>query len=265
MLEEHGKRNKGRPYRTSAGIPFILRYPDKVPKGKIIKSALSSIDFAPSILSLMNAEDHGVEFDGKDFTPELLNDRNMTNYNRIRFTFDTGRTPMWAAAIQRNYKLVISAAGIPWLFDLKADPYEMVNFFDEPSYAIQRDLLLTRLLSTLQKHNIPLVNQTEVIYLSTPECHDAKDRIDITNMTATTCAALDRSSTECSDEKVQELCPSTCGSCCKNSWNKEIWVRGELKSCDNLHGECSKNQVQAFCPETCERYNECTAYRVEKD
>jgi uncharacterized sulfatase len=28
LLGEHGKLNKGQPYETSAGIPFIVKYPD---------------------------------------------------------------------------------------------------------------------------------------------------------------------------------------------------------------------------------------------
>lgn len=256
MLAEHGKMNKGRPYRTSAGIPFILRYPGKVQKGKIIKTALSSIDFAPSILSLMNAEDHGLEFDGQDFTSELLNERSVTNYQRIRFTFDTGKTPMWAAAIQRQYKLVISAAGIPWLFDLKVDPFEMINFFDDPKYINTRILLLDELYKAMELHQIPLADYSNYILWSTPGCYDSRDRIYISKESKVSCMDLDSTSTECSIDKVKKLCPVTCGSCCIDSVG-EFWIEGKLKRCENLQYRCGKSKVQAFCPETCSHIVPC--------
>ena len=49
MLGEHAKLNKGMPYETSMGVPFIVKYPRKVLKGKIIETAYSTIDFAPTI------------------------------------------------------------------------------------------------------------------------------------------------------------------------------------------------------------------------
>ena len=52
MLGEHGQLDKATPYETSAGVAFIVKYPRQVPKGKVIETAYSTIDFAPTILSL---------------------------------------------------------------------------------------------------------------------------------------------------------------------------------------------------------------------
>jgi uncharacterized sulfatase len=90
MAGEHGKEAKGRPYRTSAGIPFILRYPNRIEGGKVSRTARASIDFAPTILSLMDIN-HELEFDGSDFKDELSSSDNETNWKNIVFSFDTGR------------------------------------------------------------------------------------------------------------------------------------------------------------------------------
>ena len=171
MLAEHGKMRKGRPYRTSAGIPFIVRYPAKERQGKIIKTSYSSIDFAPSILSLMDAVDEEIQFDGVDFSDELLSEDMVTNGDHISFTFLTGDRPAWAAAIMKQYKLVVSSVDIPYLFDLKEDPYEIINFFDSPTHKAPKKLLSNALIKALNEHDIPLKNQTNHFgRLGSPAC-----------------------------------------------------------------------------------------------
>ena len=52
LLFEHGKINKGMPYKTSMGVSFILKYPRKIVPGKVLETPHSHIDFAPMLLSL---------------------------------------------------------------------------------------------------------------------------------------------------------------------------------------------------------------------
>ncbi len=93
--------NKGRTFRTSARIPFILRYHGKVLEVMQINSALTSVDFAPSILSLMGVENHGgAAFDRIDFSSEILSQVCSTDYNRTRFLF----IPKWAAVLELERK-----------------------------------------------------------------------------------------------------------------------------------------------------------------
>lgn len=257
MLGEHGKMNKGRPYRGAAAVPFIVRYPGFVPQGKLVKTAHSSIDFAPSILSLMGVTDDSLQFDGKDFTKEMLNAKNMTNWGEIVFSFDTGKSPVWAAAIKRHYKLVVSAVDTPWLFDLQRDPYEIINYFDDSDYTVIKNTLLDALFVEMNEHDIPLRHHTQYIFWSTPECMDTKDRISIGSSKYITCADLNASSDKCSKWKFKTLCPQTCGPCCKNSLNKPFWLDGELKQCVDLKDFCNKGKVQQLCPVTCAKFTGC--------
>lgn len=252
LLGEHGKMNKGRPFRTSAGVPFILRYPGKVMEGKEINSVLTSVDFAPTILTLMGVEDHGgATFDGTDFSNEVLNTFPSTNYPRTRFSFDSNDNPQWAAAMRRQHRLVVSKNEYPWLFDLDADPFEVENFFDVPRYRNVRDRLLEQLKNALEEYDIPL-SKTMFIYWSTPACIDSSDRIQIDSINYT-CEDLGNSLSMnlcTTNEALSKHCAVTCNNCCEDSTG-ELWVNGETLPCSKLSNRCGKAKVREFCPETC--------------
>lgn len=245
--------NKGRPYRTSAGIPFILRFPEKVRQGKRIQSAFSSIDFAPSILSLMGVKDHGIQFDGIDFSKEVSRSALITNYPRSRFIYDSSDDSNWIAVIRRNLKLVLSRNGIPWLFDLTTDPFETINYFGKPKYAISQAALLDDIFKIFDEKTIPSFKRTKIIYWSKPACLDSKDRI-IIDSKSYTCDHIGTSlqPSKCNEKQLQNHCPVTCNSCCKDSVGK-IWVDGVLRMCNELKPMCrKKKKIQRFCPQTCE-------------
>ena len=118
LLFEHGKLNKGEPFETSAGIPFLIRHPGTIPAGKIVETAYSSVDFLPTILGLMGVTGVDMNFHGVDGSQELLNDDMISHdEDKIIISMDTGETPVWAMAQMGNYKLVVSQIEIPWLFD----------------------------------------------------------------------------------------------------------------------------------------------------
>lgn len=251
LLGEHGRISaKGLPFRTSAGIPFIVRYPEKVLSGKIIKSALSSVDFAPSILTLMGVEDHGFESDGVDFSTSLTNDRKWINSYQKQVVFDVGQSYDWVAVIMQHLKLVVSSKDIPWLFDLKADPFEIINFFDDPNYEEAQQSLLENILISIPKYDIPIDGKK--LKWSKPACWDSGDRVEV-NAEYYTCADIGKSlpfSNCASSEALQQHCPVTCGVCCKDSEGK-MWIKGSLYGCDELNRYCGSGMVKQFCPLKC--------------
>ena len=85
MMGEHANYNKGKPYQSSAGVPFIIRYPGHVKNGKIVKTAYSSPDFAPTILSIMGVDHSDISFQGIDGSEEILNDSKWTKNQRFFF------------------------------------------------------------------------------------------------------------------------------------------------------------------------------------
>lgn len=207
----------------------------------------------------MKVQNHGLISDGIDFTPELLSPKLKTNWDNVAFTFDTGKTAQWAAVIKNQYKLVVSSFEIPWLFDLNEDPFEIINYFDDPNYQEISTELLDHLFWTIRTQDIPLKYASSQMYWSKPDCFDSKDRIQFFDK-AVTFADLEKNSIECTNRPlVRELCPITCGTCCKNSVAKPLWHRGTLKYCSDLKQFCNSLKVQTLCPTTCKEQTGCSA------
>ena len=153
LLGEHGKINKGLPYETSARVAFMMRYPKKIKPGKYIEKAYTMADFTPTILGLMgiktSKEFHGMNAakDFKSSKKQLINERTvyLTNANK-----------RWVSAVNNQYKLVMSPLDKPWLFDLKNDPDELVNFYNNPNYSEIAKSLKKELYVQMERFNEPL-------------------------------------------------------------------------------------------------------------
>ncbi|MBJ7881559.1 sulfatase family protein [Gelidibacter salicanalis] len=152
MFFEHNRRNKGVPYEASARIPFIIRYPNKIPKGKVINTAYTNVDFAPTILSLMNVKTDA-KFHGLDTSEDYTNTDKVVNSDRITYYAKSGG--WWVTAVNDRYKLVIDKKEKPYLFDLEKDPNELINFYYNKDYADIAKMMQTELFIQLKKYDEP--------------------------------------------------------------------------------------------------------------
>ena len=132
MMCEHCRMNKGLPYKTSVGIPFVLRYPAKVPAGKVIHTAYTTVDFFPTLMGLMGIRKGLPDFHGLDASGDFTSSEKELSDDRIVYVRHSAGA--WVAAFDRRYKLVLSEADKPWLFDLEKDPDELRNFFGREGY-----------------------------------------------------------------------------------------------------------------------------------
>jgi hypothetical protein len=250
--DSHAEKNKGRPYETSAGIPLLIRYPNRIKPSKIIQTAYSSVDFTPTILKLMDIEHPGTQFHGVDATPELLSDVMLSNEDKIVFTMDS--SARWAAAVTNGYKLVVSKSDVPWLFDLFKDPDELFNYFEGPDNAGIRQTLQTALFTALKNYRIPLANVGAFLW-DMPSCRDTNNAVTLSNDKKILCSDLgvSQSMQRCDVYAiVRTECPKKCSQCvCQDSPGK-IWISGELKTCGEVQQHhCSNAAVTWFCPSTC--------------
>jgi arylsulfatase A-like enzyme len=141
MLYEHGKRDKGLPYKTSAGVPFIVKYPKKIKQGKVVETARSHIDFMPTILNLMGINHEDSSFDGKDFSSDLLSSEQIVNDIQNIIHMSGNR---WVAAVSSQFKLVQPhslESGDSWLFDLENEPDELINYYNDETYFDAKQIL----------------------------------------------------------------------------------------------------------------------------
>ena len=135
---EHNRQNKGVPYEGSARIPFIISYPAKYPGPVVVDEALTCVDFLPSVLKIMGVKAAGKE-EGRDASRLMLTGNAPEGWVDVAFMRATGHR--WICAVSDQHKLVLDPYGRPWLFDLKRDPDEMINFFTDKNYrGVVRDL-----------------------------------------------------------------------------------------------------------------------------
>jgi len=132
LMGEHGRVDKGLPYEASAKVPFLLRYPGKVKPGKQIEKAYTLADFAPTVLGLMGVDHSAYSFHGIDASSDFKSKTMKVEDDRI--VYMTNANSNWVAAVNNHYKLVLSPHDKPWLFDLKRDPDERINFYNDPEY-----------------------------------------------------------------------------------------------------------------------------------
>lgn len=152
MFFEHNRRNKGVPYEGSSRIPFIIRYPNKIPAGKILNTAYTNVDFTPTILSLMNVKTDA-KFHGLDTSEDFINNIKEITSDRITYFAKSGG--WWVSAVNDRYKLVIDKKEKPYLFDLEKDPDELINFYNDPTYASIAKMMQTELFKQLNKYDEP--------------------------------------------------------------------------------------------------------------
>ncbi|TYA71720.1 sulfatase family protein [Seonamhaeicola marinus] len=158
MFFEHNRRNKGVPYEASSRIPFVIRYPDKIPSGKVIHTAYTNVDFAPTILSLMGVETNA-KFHGLDTSEDFTNNQKELDSDRITYFAKTGG--WWVSAVNNRYKLVLDKEESPYLFDLEKDPFELNNFYNDPAYKTIATKMQAELLKQMKEFEEPGLTQSK--------------------------------------------------------------------------------------------------------
>jgi uncharacterized sulfatase len=165
MCGEHGRHNKGIPLEASARIPFLLHAPGKVKPGTVVRQALATVDFKPTILALLGVANPGSD-EGRDASRLFLDPAAAQEWNDITFLRIGGgpkRTapgeeaegPGWIGAFTRQYKFVVAPGADPSLFDLEQDPDEMKNLLNSPAHREVVRRLARALSDYAQKSNEP--------------------------------------------------------------------------------------------------------------
>lgn len=154
LLYEHQKLNKGNPYEMSARVPFIMRYPKKVKAQKQIQKAFTMVDFAPTVLGLMDVDLSAYKFHGIDASKDFAGNKKKIVDDRIVYL--TNANKRWVAAVNNRYKIVLSPKDKPWLFDLEKDPDELINFYNNPEYAEIAQEIEKELYAQMEKYGEPL-------------------------------------------------------------------------------------------------------------
>ena len=158
---EHHRQNKGVPWEGSARIPFLVYYPSKIKPKTIVNRALTSVDFCPTLFSLLD-KDVNVDFHGRDFSKLLTEEPGNEAWDDVAFARGTGDVAGWLMAVSDRHKLVIATNDQPWLFDLERDPDEMVNMLGNPGYRDTAQELAKKLKEYGFKYQDPRMNDPRI-------------------------------------------------------------------------------------------------------
>jgi len=139
---EHNLGDKRSAYDEALRIPFLVRYPKRFAKGKLVDEMVLNIDLAPTFLELagvpapreMQGRSWVALADGKK--PEWRHAFFYEYFLEAQFP----GTPTMLAVRTETAKLIKYPGHDDWteVFDLKADPYELKNLARDPARAALR-------------------------------------------------------------------------------------------------------------------------------
>ena len=109
-------------------VPFIVSYPNKIPKGTTYNGRVSNLDILSTVASVagvdMNRNDlQEIEFDGDNVLPYLIGE-NEGEPQRVLFN----KSGNYSFLIKDGWKLQVDLVqNKKWLYNLKEDPTEQIN------------------------------------------------------------------------------------------------------------------------------------------
>ncbi len=152
MLGTHGLLFKGGyMYDDLLRTPLFLRLPGKVPAGRALDAMVQEIDLMPTLLGLLGAPvPEGVQ--GRSMIP-LIEQQQGVRWNETVYA----EFPTIKAVRTRDWKLVYyPGKTYGELYDMRNDPHELANLWDDPSRAQARHEMMGRLADWLISSHDPL-------------------------------------------------------------------------------------------------------------
>ncbi len=153
LFGAHGRHAKNIFYDEAVRVPFLVRWPDRVPAGSTADVCLNTPDIMPTLLTLMDLPvPEGVE--GMDLSHCALDEAGPEP--EAALMMGTGATAIfadgheWRALRSKRYTYAVYRVdGQELLFDNQEDPYQMRNLVDDPAHtavlAEFRELLRARM------------------------------------------------------------------------------------------------------------------------
>jgi len=139
FLGDHGWFDKRFMYEESLRMPLVVRYPGLIESGSVSDNIVSNLDFAPTFLELAGAK-IPTEMQGNSLKNLLLDEyveewRQSLYYHYYEYPA-VHMAKRHYGVRTRQYKLIHFYYDIDaWeLYDLKKDPNEINNVYENPAY-----------------------------------------------------------------------------------------------------------------------------------
>lgn len=157
FLGEHGWFDKRFMYEECQRTPLLVRYPKAVAAGAHTKALAMNIDLAPTFVDMAGLA-VPADMQGRSLRDVLTSGGTVPEGWRTGVYYHYYEYPSWHSVKRHygvrtnDYKLIHFYNDVDeWeLYDLKKDPHEMCNVYNDPEYAAVRSDMHAR-LETLQQ------------------------------------------------------------------------------------------------------------------
>ncbi|MGF1758228.1 sulfatase [Photobacterium sagamiensis] len=165
-IGEHGWAEKRYMYEEGMKMPFVIRWPDVIPANSKPQAMIQNIDFGPTFLTAVGLDVPG-EMQGKSFMDLLKGKQSDSQWQKERpyvyyhyYMEGAHNVPRHDGVRSDRYKLINfysenGGKGLFEMYDLKVDPNEVNNVFDDPKYKETRDTMVSELVKTRQEYGVP--------------------------------------------------------------------------------------------------------------
>ncbi|MCC5929461.1 MAG: sulfatase-like hydrolase/transferase [Cyclobacteriaceae bacterium] len=104
-------------------VPFMMKWPDKIPNGKTYTQAITSLDLMPTFLEAAGIEVKDADgLHGKNLIPFINNHQHTAPHTNLQWRFTIS-----ASILEDQWKLIRLPDRLPLLFDLSRDISEQNN------------------------------------------------------------------------------------------------------------------------------------------
>ncbi|QNL51683.1 sulfatase [Olivibacter sp. SDN3] len=166
-LGEHGWFDKRFMYEESLRTPLIVRYPAEIPAGTASNALVQNLDFAPTLLDYAGVE-APKDMQGESFR-KLVSQEDTTWRDAVYYTFyeypSIHMVKRHYGIRTDRYKLIHFYYDVDeWeLYDLKEDPQELRNVYDDPSYQTVSQEMRKKLTELRKKYKDSEENDQQFI------------------------------------------------------------------------------------------------------
>ena len=162
MIGSHRMCLKQEPFEESISIPFIVRYPRRIPKGTVTDGLLSPVDTMPTLLGLAGVPIPS-SVEGISLADAALGKRSNQQDAVLIMKMQPGGGPWtinaatpWRGVRTKTHTYARLEDGGPWaLYDNKNDPYQMKNLVNDPAHKKLQDEIEATMQALLKKAHDP--------------------------------------------------------------------------------------------------------------
>ncbi len=162
FLSSHSLSGKGPAmYDEITNVPFIIRWPERIPEECVYNYPVSHIDILPTVMEVMGLK-IPKPAEGRSLLPLLrstdvrVNEVVFMEFSRYEIDHDGfgGFQPI-RCSFNGRFKLTINLLTTDELYDLKNDREEMVNLIDSDAHTEIRDRLHDEILNWMNETRDP--------------------------------------------------------------------------------------------------------------